>query len=105
MKAGRLQLDAHQCLGPEGLCPGIDTPNRDRAGIRPEQTFNRTQSAGLASAIRPQQAKDLAFADVQVDTVDGEGWTVADPQALDLENGRWSHCARRRFRYIVVHTR
>src|SRR2546427_9991845 len=63
----------------------VDAADRDRSGIRLDQTFDRAQGGGLAGAVRSQQAEDLSGPDLKRYSVDRPGGTVADSKVPDLQ--------------------
>src|SRR5438046_9355120 len=65
----------------------VDAADRDRSGIRLDQTFDRAQGGGLAGAVRTQQAEDLSGPDLKRYSVDRPGGTKADLKLPDLQRG------------------
>src|SRR5439155_24500788 len=53
-----------------------------------QQGGEDTDGRGLAGAVRPEQAEDLARADVDVDPVDGCLGAEAVPEAVTLDRAR-----------------
>src|SRR5438309_606175 len=78
--------------------PGVepdDLANREiglearRLGLH--QALDRAERAGLPRAVWPQQTKDLAFVNVERDTVDGHLRAVPDAETFDLKSQVMRH--------------
>src|SRR5260221_14764630 len=101
MKARGLELNADQCFGQPGLGSCVDLADQDRAGGWFEKSLDRAQGACLAGSVRTQKPEDLAFIDIERDSVYCSLGAIADAQVFDLES-KASH--RRRIRGHSVYT-
>ena len=68
-----------------GVAPEVDAGDRGLAGRRREERREHAQGRGLAGPVGPEEAEDLAGADVQVDAAHG-----LDPVLRDLNVWRRS---------------
>ena len=62
LQGGCLELGAHEPFRPGGVRPQVQTVNLNRAGIELPQSEDAFEGCGLAGAVGPQKAEDLARA-------------------------------------------
>jgi hypothetical protein len=65
---------------------GVATLDEHPALVWSRQRRQHLEGGGLAGAIRPHQAVDLAIRDLEIDAVDGDGVAVALAQPLDPDH-------------------
>src|SRR4029077_1835445 len=97
-----LELNTDQRFGQPGVGSSVNLADQDRAGGRLEQSLDRAQGAGLAGSVRTQKAEDLAFVDIERDSIHRSLGSIADAQVFDLES---KASRRRRFRGHSVYRR
>ena len=91
LEARRLELYAHSGFRGGRICSSVDIADPDRAGVGLHQALDRAERAGLPRAVWPQQTKDLAFVNVERDTVDGHLRAVPDAETFDLKSQVMRH--------------
>ena len=74
--------------GLEALRPAVITKDKCFAGAGPEQIEQQTDRGGLARAIQPEEAKNLAPVNVEVEVVQGGERPVSFRQAANRNGGR-----------------
>src|SRR6202049_178585 len=87
VKARSLQLDSELGLGLQRVSAGIDLSDHYVAGRRTQESFDGAQRAGLARTVGTQKSVDLPLANLEIDAVNGDDWTVGNAQPGDPE--RW----------------
>ena len=92
VEADRVGQVADAALDLERLAHRIEAQHLDRAAADLGQAQHHQDGRRLAGAVGPEQAEDLAAADVEVDGVDGALRAVELQQAAGLDDivGRWS---------------
>ena len=88
LESGRLQHDADSLLHLARSPRGVYAGDLNLALVRDAQADDAFEQRGLAGAVRPEQAEDLAFADVQRDAADGLYVTVRFLQAANGDDVR-----------------
>ena len=80
----------HQAQSPKvrRLAGEVGAVDRDPSAIRRDQSGDRAEDRALAASARTEERDDLARRDIEVDTVDGHGLPVGDPQAVDPERAQ-----------------
>jgi hypothetical protein len=78
------------------LAPDVLAIDPDLAGIGLDEAGNGAQQRGLAAAARPQQAEELAFADLQRDAVQRDDGFVALGDADDVDRAHRLFLSARR---------
>ena len=63
------------------------TVEGDLAGVRPVEPGDQIEERGLAGAVRPDQACDLAALDAERDVIDGDDTAKAPRHVLEREEG------------------
>ena len=62
----------HHLLGCDRFSQRVDTEDRDRTGIGPEQARDHAQGRGLAGTVGPDQGVEFAPADGEIKRIDRE---------------------------------
>src|SRR2546427_3051 len=57
---------------------GVDVSDHYVPSRRTQETFDSTQRAGLARTVGTQKSVDLPLANVEIDAVNGDDWTVGN---------------------------
>ena len=70
------------------VASGIEAEHRDLAAVARPEPFEDFDGAGLAGAVRSEQAEHLAGKDLEVDAFDGGQRPVTLRQALDGDSNR-----------------
>ena len=82
-----LELDADPLLQRHGVPARVEAEDGNRAAVGRAQAFDALHGGGLAGAVGPDQAEDLARLDVEGDVVDGHGPPVGLANAGDVNGG------------------
>ena len=78
-----LRDEAEEAFGLARGVPEVVFPQHDRAVVRPEQAGDHGDGRGLAGAVRPEQAEQLAARHLEGDAVNGPQFAEPLGQALD----------------------
>ncbi len=81
-----LEADADAWLERVGVLRDVDAEDDRLAGVGRAQALEDLDRGRLAGAVRPEQAEDLAGADLEIDAVDGGDVGVALDQAADTDD-------------------
>ena len=87
IQRGGLELDADALLELDRVAPRVDAEHGDLAAVGLVEALEDLDRRRLAGAVGPEQAEDLAAADLEVDAVDGLDLAVALAQAGDADDG------------------
>ena len=86
-KCGGLQRRADDVFQSRGVFAGVVAADNGGAAVGIAQAFQDFDSAGLAGAVRAEQAEDFAFADTKADAANGFDVAVALGEIFDSNNG------------------
>src|SRR5690606_33426214 len=76
-QGGGLELEAGALADLGDVLLRVEAQHLDRAAVAGPQALDALQQRGLASAVRPDHAEDLALADLEGDPVDGTQISIA----------------------------
>ena len=83
-----LELDAQSFLERVDVAGGMETEHGDGAGVRATDSFDAFHRGGLAGAVGPNEAKDLAVVDVEGDVIDCYSVAVGFAKGRNPDDGR-----------------